>query len=68
MLCAVGYSQSMESVMANVRQAAPEPKEETGQEVSTENRGYWGYREITEEDIAKNGVDEGGCGCGCGGK
>jgi hypothetical protein len=37
-------------------------------EITTENRGYWGYREISEEDIAKNGVDEGGCGCGCGGK
>ena len=54
--------------MANAMQAAPEPKEEAEQDVGAENRGYWGYREITEEDIAKNGVDEGGCGCGCGGK
>jgi hypothetical protein len=54
--------------METARHAAPETKEDAEREITTENRGYWGYREISEEDIAKNGVDEGGCGCGCGGK
>jgi len=30
-----------------------------------ESRGYWGYRELTEEELKR--VSGGGCGCGGGG-
>src|SRR4051812_42092704 len=29
-----------------------------------EHRGYWGYRELTKEELKR--VDGRGCGCGCG--
>jgi hypothetical protein len=35
--------------------------------LSPENRGYWGYRELTEEELKHVGGSGCGCGCGCGG-
>jgi len=54
-------------VVADIKQAGPEVQQES-EKVVTENRGYWGYREVSEADVAEKGADEGGCGCGCGGK
>jgi hypothetical protein len=51
--------------MADVRQAGVEPTEKQ-EHVVTENRGFWGYRELTEEEMAQSGFEEAGCGCGCG--
>ncbi len=33
-------------------------------ELIADNRGYWGYRELTEKELKS--VAGGGCGCGCG--
>jgi hypothetical protein len=57
----------MEADMADVRQAGVDPVE-TQEPSTSENRGYWGYRELTEEEMAQSGFEEAGCGCGCGGK
>jgi hypothetical protein len=35
------------------------------EEMSAQNRGYWGYRELTQEELQQ--VSGAGCGGGCGG-
>jgi hypothetical protein len=41
------------------------PKSEEKEELITDNRGYWGYRELTNKELKS--VSGAGCGCGsCG--
>jgi hypothetical protein len=35
--------------------------------LKADHRGYWGYRELTEEELKHVGGSGCGCGCGCGG-
>jgi hypothetical protein len=53
-----------EDAMPNEKSPAVkiEQNVEPDEKIAVEKRGYWGYREMTKEELADS--DCGGCGCG----